>query len=310
MKTFRFLMAALLAATMLPLQAQRPDIEAAFQRLVTHPKATVIRTVSYDGEQGNVRPVLEVYTFQIKRKYHKLVDDIVQTLLGAYSDPKCYRVESFAANGVDKPRAWDILYGESASQKVEIGRKRHYNYAFINLADNSPEAQGNYRTCYAVEWIGPKVGGVRTRFIEGKLIKTYARIPQATAALDMVVDTAMDIVVDTALYTMLSPLNTMLSPLNTMLSALAENNPLLMFAQLRTQFYEAKDVSERTAICTMLYDTAKHMVRRGMTTADERTLMINQLKDMVRSCAQDRDGRSFADYLRLAIKVLETNSVP
>lgn len=301
MKTFRFLMAALLAAIMLPLQAQRPDIEAAFQRLVTHPKAAVTRTVSYDGEQGNIRPVLEVYTFQIKRKYHKLVDDIVQTLLGAYSDPKCYRVESFAANGVDKPRAWDILYGESVSQKVEIGRKRHYNYAFINLADNSPEAQGNYRTCYAVEWIGPKVGSVRTPFIEGKLIKTYARIPQATAAMDMVVDTAMDMVVDTAMYTM---------PMYTMLSALAESNPLLMFAQLRTQFYEVEDVSERTAVCTMLYGTAKRMVQRGVTTADERTLMINQLEEMVRSCALDRDGRTYADYLRLAIKVLEENSVP
>lgn len=314
MKTMKTLAAALLLAATMPVQAQRMAVQAAFIRLATSPKAQVTHTVSYDGAAGNIKPVLEVYNFRIKSKHSKLIDEIVQAMLATHTDPDCYRIEAFGADGRTEPRPWDLLYGESGTDKVEIGRNRRMSYTFINLADNSPAAAGQYRTCYCIEWL--TIPGLKNYPIDGRLIKTYARIPQAAPAAPVIQyeGRADYLVPDTAIINLdgrearipFEALSAGDSGPGMALAAQAE--PLTVFSMLRQSFLESGH--HATVIAPVIYTAVKHIVRSGKANADERALMVNQLKEMIRRCTLDSDGRAAADYLRLAIKVLETNQAP
>ena len=319
MKPLKLLVVALFA-TILPLQAQRTAIEAAFKNVTANPKVLLNHSESYDGKLGKIRPVLEVYKFSIKYKHRAYIDEVVRTILASHTDPDCYRVESFAADGLETPRAWDLVYGEDASKKVEIGRNKNYSYAFINLVDQSPEAAGQYRTCYAVEWFTPR--GIKNYTVDGRLIKTYARIPIAAnnsgnllnykARMEPIDVAGVDTVEIDAdnLFELLNKGIHGIDALDFQSLLINQNEPLAIFNTLLNEFYKSKDEEERSTICPIIYRTVKNIVASDKADKDERQMMFSLLEKMSKDCDTGPIGEANKAYLLLAMKVLRGNKVP
>lgn len=317
MKILKIFAAVLLMSATAQLQAQEA-IKAAFNHFASNPKVKVTHSVSYDRSPtaqgtGKLRSMLEVYNFETKSKNRKLVDDILKAMYAEKDNPACYRIESYSASALQQPRAWDLLYGEEAQNKVEIGRNRVYSYTFVNIADQSPSAQGQYRTCCCIEWrewLGK---------IDGRLIITYARIPDlaqnapmsynATAVTD-------SMVIDTALF--MIPRNTetvtvdgiFLNMENFTSELLQKGDPLAMFALLRKSFLEGQN-EHRIVIAPLIYRLLKKAVSNGQLTNDERKILNKQLVNMHNHVfGNPGTDSTITDYLNLARKVLRTNETP
>ncbi|MBR4552197.1 MAG: hypothetical protein IKO20_00555 [Bacteroidaceae bacterium] len=313
MKTTKlFAVITLLISTLMPATAQ-VDIEKAIYQLTTHRKVDVTYSSSYDrapsqATQSNspMKPILEIYSFSMKNKQQKLIDNIVQAFLAQRSNPACYRIESYGASTNQDPRQWNIVYGEDEANKIEIGRNKMYNYTFVNIADQRPEAQGQYRTCYCIEW---RKGAYKT---DGRIIITYARIPTvapSAPAQPLEHDPfeafeGMFAGVDTA--TIKAPI---VIPggniLNLPRQLLVESDPLTIINTLLTELVEADD-EDQSLIAPLLYRVVKDAVQRDLLTADEQDIVRQQI---LRRCTHAPINGSYAqttqDYLRLAAKVLE-----
>ncbi|MBP3228772.1 MAG: hypothetical protein J6M53_08355 [Bacteroidaceae bacterium] len=335
MKTLRILAAlVLLAATAAPSFAQdaiqdaagrlRPKVQAAFDRLVSDPKVLTAYSISYGrpATQGTASKasMLETWKFQMKAKKSHLVADILDAMAAERDNPACYRVETYLAETQQQPRAWNIIYGEDASQYVEIGRNRSKNYAFVNIADQSAEPTDRYRTCYCIEWY--KVG----REIVGRLIVAYARIPDvaATAANPLGapggLDTNFEIVTDIATldFPFDFPFDATTSPLlaQGLLAGgtLNLSTPLTRFNALRQSFVSSDEPEQMCLIATLIYQEVKRSVSRGELDADERKLVSGQLAALANSifdrAATSPDISAARDYLLLAKKVADTGQTP
>lgn len=310
MKTTKlFAVITLLISTLMPATAQ-VDIEKAIYQLTTHRKVDVTYSSSYDrtpsqATQSNspMKPILEIYSFSMKNKQQKLIDNIVQAFLAQRSNPACYRIESYGASTNQDPRQWNIVYGENEANKIEIGRNKMYNYTFVNIADQRPEAQGQYRTCYCIEW---RKGAYKT---DGRIIITYARIPtvapsapaqplehdpfEAFEGMFAGVDTVK---MDTPIILPDGNISNFQSLLD---------DPLTIINALLTKLVEADDV-DQSLIASLLYRVVKDAVQRDLLTADEQDMVRQQI---LRRCTRAPINGSYAqttqDYLRLAAKVLE-----
>lgn len=345
MKTLRLLVAAaLLACAATQLQAQtrlqggigktnannvlttlktQSSLQNAIIRLVENHNVSVTYSTSFgrlpcDAIQGDnsLKPVLVVYNFKMKQKHNKLIDDIVQAMFNQCNNPACYRIESYAASSQQQPRAWDLLYGNNANDKIEIGRNKIYSYAFVNIANGVrfEPTQSQARTCYCIEW---RTWAGTT---DGRVIITYAAIPQVVQYSGTVkpitndpvkkqLETTMEIT-DTAKansfpYELLKE-GKLAFP--TELLQMKEALPLIN--ALRMALTEAEP-DEQYVIAPLLYCVIKDAVAKDMLNKDERDMVRKQLERMIlKSGGGNLDSQATADYLRLAAKVLSTNQTP
>ena len=311
-RTRIFAALVLLISTLMPATAQ-VDIEKAIYQLTTHKKVDVTYSSSYDrtpsqATQSNspMKPILEIYSFSMKNKQQKLIDNIVQAFLAQRSNPACYRIESYGASTNQDPRQWNIVYGEDEANKIEIGRNKMYNYTFVNIADQRPEAQGQYRTCYCIEW---RKGAYKT---DGRIIITYARIPTVAPSAP-----AQPLEHDPfeAFEGMFAGVDTvkMDTPIilpdgNISIFQSLLDDPLTIINALRTQLLKANG-EDQVQIASMLYRIVKDAVQRDLLTADEQDMVRQQI---LRRCTHAPINGSYAqttqDYLRLAAKVLEPSN--
>lgn len=316
MKNLRFFAAVIFFAVAAPQHAQEA-IESAFNRLTSDRNVVTSHSISYDGSpeaaargSGRLCSMLEVYNFKTKSKNKKLVDAIVQAMFAEKNNPACYRIESYSASALQKPRAWDLLYGEEAQNKVEIGRNQAYNYAFVNIADRAPSAQGQYRTCYCIEWrewLGK---------IDGRLIVTYARIPTLAQTVPTIqYHGSLLPKMDEADYEMI--VDTVVLPdkwdfhknMPQSVENLRSEELLVLINALQQALVEA-DYAERNTIAPILYRVIKHAVANHALNKDERELVQRQLMRLVPSTSVSDPNQSYGDYLRLAVKILGTAKTP
>lgn len=313
MKRTRIFAALVLLISMLMPATAQVDIEKAIYQLTTHKKVDVTYSSSYDrtpsqATQSNspMKPILEIYSFSMKNKQQKLIDNIVQAFLAQRSNPACYRIESYGASTNQDPRQWNIVYGEDEANKIEIGRNKKYNYTFVNIADQRPEAQGQYRTCYCIEW---RKGAYKT---DGRIIITYARIPtvapsapaqplehdpfEAFEGMFAGVDTVK---MDTPIILPDGNISNFQSLLD---------DPLTIIYALRTQLLKANG-EDQVQIASMLYRIVKDAVQRDLLTADEQDMVRQQiLRCIPHAAINGSDAQTTQDYLRLAAKVLEPSN--
>ena len=173
----------------------------------------------------------------------------------------------------------------------------------MNLADQRPEAQGQYRTCYCIEWYDGAY------IIDGRIIITYARIPTVAPSAP-----AQPLEHDPfeAFEGMFAGVDTvkMDTPIifpggNIFNFQSLLDDPLTIINTLLTELVEADDV-DQSRIASLLYRVVKDAVQRDLLTADEQDMVRQQI---LRKCTHAPINGSYAqttqDYLRLAAKVLE-----
>ncbi|QFQ12319.1 hypothetical protein C7Y71_004425 [Pseudoprevotella muciniphila] len=287
----------LLAAVATQTHAQA-DLLAAIDRLAQSKKAKVAHSVSYSrptsdlvaaqlGTAGSMKSMLETYSFTMKAEDAKLVDDIVQAMYAQKDNPDCYRIEGYTASSSQKPRAWNLVYGEDATSGIEIGKNNVYNYTFVNIADKSTASQ--YRTCYCIEW------REWMKKIDGRVIITYARIPRPDTVYVKNDKYSFDL------------LNKWKQTLPKEFLKMGEVMPLIN--ALRMALIDA-DPDDAYVVAPFLYKVIKDAVDKDLLTKEERDIVSQQLKRAITSAElpskpYDQNAQATLDYLRLAVKVLE-----
>lgn len=333
MRTLNFFLVTILLAAFATQTHAQADLLAAIDRLAQSKKAKVAHSVSYSRPMtdlsvspekvGSMKSVLETYSFTMKAKDAKLVDDIVQAMYAQKDNPDCYRIEGYTASSSQKPRAWDLVYGEDAASKIEIGRTSVYNYTFVNIADTSLPILPQYRTNYCIEW------REWMKEIDGRVIITYARIPDMIREqmrpkvdgepwgtdfgrwLDSIENS---VVIDTVIIDPVKQYKANLSyellkdgklSFPTELMQMGEALPLIN--ALRMALIDA-DPDEAYVVAPLLYKVIKDAVDQDLLTKDERDIVSQQLKRAIASASlpnNDQNAQATLDYLRLAVKVLE-----
>lgn len=181
----RLIFAALCAVSAAaPLQAQE-QIEKLYRRMASDPKVSISQSIQVDRKPGvsvtGKTSMCEINSFAIHKPNKKgryvdhmrqYVSDIAAAIQNEASNPQCYRIASYRYPSTDKPRQWNLLYGEDATQYVTIGEKRYKNYIFACFAD---KANPGYRYCYALEWYD----GVENDLF-GRYMCLYAKMPEET----------------------------------------------------------------------------------------------------------------------------------
>lgn len=296
MRTLNFFLVTILLAAFATQTHAQSDLLAAIDRLAQSKKAKVAHSVSYNRPMtdfsvssekvGSMKSVLETYSFTMKAKDAKLVDDIVQAMYAQKDNPDCYRIEGYTASSSQKPRAWDLVYGEDAANKIEIGRNSVYNYTFVNIADKT---MSQYRTCYCIEW------REWMKKIDGRVIITYARIPRPDTVYVKNDKYSFDL------------LNKWKQTLPTEFLQMGEVMPLIN--SLRMTLTEG-DADDAYVVAPLLYKVIKDAVDKDLLTKDERDVVSQQLKRAITSAElpskpYDQNAQATLDYLRLAVKVLE-----
>ena len=332
MRTLKFFLVTVLLAAVATQTHAQADLLAAIDRLAQSKKAKVAHSVSYSrptsdrvaaqlGTAGSMKSMLETYSFTMKAKDAKLVDDIVQAMYAQKDNPDCYRIEGYTASSSQKPRAWNLVYGEDATSGIEIGKNNVYNYTFVNIADKPTASQ--YRTCYCIEW------REWMKKIDGRVIITYARIPdmireQMRPKVDgepWVTDFSRwldsienSVVIDTVIIDPVKQYKANLSyellkdgklSFPTELMQMGEALPLIN--ALRMALIDA-DPDDAYVVAPLLYKVIKDAVEQELLTKDERDIVSQQLKRAIASASlpnNDQNAQATLDYLRLAVKVLE-----
>ena len=335
MRTLNFFLVTILLAAFATQTHAQADLLAAIDRLAQSKKAKVAHSVSYNRPMtdfsvssekvGSMKSVLETYSFTMKAKDAKLVDDIVQAMYAQKDNPDCYRIEGYTASSSQKPRAWDLVYGEDAASKIEIGRNSVYNYTFVNIADTSLPILPQYRTNYCIEW------REWMKEIDGRVIITYARIPDMIREqmrpkvdgepwgtdfsrwLDSIENS---VVIDTVIIDPVKQYKANLSyellkngklDFPSELMQMGEALPLIN--ALRMALIDA-DPDDAYVVAPLLYKVIKDAVEQELLTKDERDVVSQQLKRAITSAElpskpYDQNAQATLDYLRLAVKVLE-----
>ena len=295
MRTLKFFLVTVLLAAVATQTHAQADLLAAIDRLAQSKKAKVAHSVSYSrptsnlvaaqlGTAGSMKSMLETYSFTMKAKDAKLVDDIVQAMYAQKDNPDCYRIEGYTASSSQKPRAWDLVYGEDAANKIEIGRNSVHNYTFVNIADKT---MPQYRTCYCIEW------REWMKKIDGRVIITYARIPRPDTVYVKNDKYSFDL------------LNKWKQTLPTEFLQMGEVMPLIN--SLRMTLTDA-DADDAYVVAPLLYKVIKDAVDQDLLTKEERDIVSQQLKRAIASASlpnNDQNAQAALDYLRLAVKVLE-----
>ena len=190
MRTIR--LSLLLWAVSLAAAAQNRAVEQAFREFLATPgistSESVIRERDLSKPGNPMKSTCEIWDFTCDASMLSHIKQLSQTMEANSSSEQCYYVKTHTAGRMD----WhDILIGDDPSRLVELGRSERSNYTIVNFLDTL-ETTTSHRFAYALEWIEQNVPfklkenngkllktPVTEKTYKGKVVITYARLPQA-----------------------------------------------------------------------------------------------------------------------------------
>ena len=190
MRTIR--LSLLLWAVSLAAAAQNRAVEQAFREFLATPgistSESVIRERDLSKPGNPMKSTCEIWDFTCDASMLSHIKQLSQTMEENSSSEQCYYVKTHTAGRMD----WhDILIGDDPSRLVELGRSERSNYTIVNFLDTL-ETTKVHRFAYALEWIEQNVPfklkenngkllktPVTEKTYKGKVVITYARLPQA-----------------------------------------------------------------------------------------------------------------------------------
>lgn len=350
----RLILAALcIVSAAAPLQAQE-QIEKLYRRMASDPKVSISQSIQVDRKPGvsvtGKTSMCEINSFAIHKPNKKgryvdhmrqYVSDIAEAIQAEASNPQCYRIASYRPS-MEKPRQWNLLYGEDATQYVTIGEKRYKNYIFACFAD---KANPGYRYCYALEWYD----GVENDLF-GRYMCLYAKMPEeatpsnnASASYGTSDDpfamfgsgkfgTGLTINAEERTFTLdgktlpldsltaeferlqeLSPIEAQIKTGN-LVSAINQSKEkrlehfLKSFNALSERWMRG-DVKNDANLPVGIYLLVKDAVNKNLLSKDEKELVNDQLIIMVEAAKGDHQYETACRYLALAQKELKRSGL-
>jgi hypothetical protein len=169
MRTFRFYILLLLAATLPGHIAAQEQLSKAFDKFVndcnTADNITSVSTYEFNDHWNQTPGYCRGYDFHIPAEK----PDLTALLKAFHADMmKAYQAHNYKA--YEKMQRDPIGYGETLEKTVTFGTRENRNYRVYYFRDAKDK---NFRTCYALSWGEEDDGSIR-----GSAWKVYSRDPQ------------------------------------------------------------------------------------------------------------------------------------
>lgn len=189
MKTIRLTL--LLWVVSLAAGAQNKDVEQAMRDFLASPGLTTSESIIRErdlSQSGNpMKSMCEVWEFTCDASMLSGIEQLHMQMTGSSSSEQCYYVKTHTPGRAD----WhDILVGDDPNRLVELGRSDRSHYVIVNFLDTL-DATKSHRYAYALEWQEQNIPfklkeqngkliktPVTEKTIKGKVVMTYARVPQ------------------------------------------------------------------------------------------------------------------------------------
>ena len=189
MKTTRLFM--LLWTVSLTVGAQNRDVEQAIRDFLSTPGLTTSESIIRErnlSQSGNpMKSMCEVWEFTCDANLASDIEHLSALMAANSSSERCYYVKTHTPGSTE----WhDILVGDNPKHLVELGRSERSRYTIVNFIDTLDSTK-SHRYAYALEWqeqntpfkLKEQNGKlikipVTEKTLKGKVVMTYARIPQ------------------------------------------------------------------------------------------------------------------------------------
>lgn len=301
----------LLLCYLATLATAQENLEHAFDKFITSKNVTVSKSFSEERDiTKDNRPLLsraDVYTFTLKAKHKKLIDEVLTAFEKDRNNENVYLVLNHTGGRGIPTNGRQLLVGNDTKNAVYIGMDEMENWQLLCMLDPTDDTR-SHRYAYAIEWNehpAQSVGGV----IRGKLVVTYSVVPKNvhnyTASVKYNGTTDSDNKgVNQELKAMIQAGIGEMTDINQLLAA---------FETLKTEFLKGNATNNRTgvtiAMTIYLYCSQMGKLMKGypqLDNPDLRQHLISELQTMINRCDKDSDlGRSHIGYLKLAQKALK-----
>lgn len=189
MKTIRLTL--LLCIISITAGAQNRDVEQAIRDFLASPELTTSESIIRErdlSQPGNpMKSMCEVWEFTCDASLANRIEQLYMQMTTSSSSEQCYYVKTHTPGRAD----WhDILVGDDPRNLVELGRSERSHYTIVNFIDTL-DATKSHRYAYALEWqeqntpfkLKEQDGKlvkvpVTEKLLKGKVVMTYARMPQ------------------------------------------------------------------------------------------------------------------------------------
>lgn len=189
MKTIRLTL--LLCIISITAGAQNRDVELAIRNFLASPELTTSESIIRErdlSQPGNpMKSMCEVWEFTCDASLANRIEQLYMQMTTSSSSEQCYYVKTHTPGRAD----WhDILVGDDPRNLVELGRSERSHYTIVNFIDTL-DATKSHRYAYALEWqeqntpfkLKEQDGKlvkipVTEKTLKGKVVMTYARMPQ------------------------------------------------------------------------------------------------------------------------------------
>ena len=171
--------------------AQNRFVEQSMRDFVLSPGITTSQSIIRErdlSQTGNpMKSMCEVWEFTCDASMASRIEQLYMQMTTSSSSEQCYYVKTHTPGSAD----WhDILVGDDPNRLVELGRSERCHYTIVNFIDTLDETK-SHRYAYALEWQEQNIPfklkeqngklvkmPATEKTLKGKVVMTYARIPQ------------------------------------------------------------------------------------------------------------------------------------
>lgn len=289
------------------------NVKKAFETFVNSKNVEVSKSFSEERDFTKAnRPLVakaDVYTFTIKKKHRKLIDEVLTAFDKDRNNPNIYQILTHTGGRGVPTNARDLLVGNERNNVVQIGMNEMQSWYLMCLLDPEDKTH-SHRYAYAIEWNDDPKQIQLSGKIRGKIVVTYSVIPQEVLNNYQIqyegsVKYEKD---DSDNMNMKIAKEVSKMGLKGDFSELANSSQFLIaFEALKTEFLKGNATTQQGATLPMtIYSLCSYMRPLIDKDKDLRAKLIDDLNKMIDRCDKTSDlGISHIAYLRLAIKRLE-----
>lgn len=288
------------------------NVKKAFSKFVSSKKVSVTKTISEEHDVTKESlPVVakaEVYTFTIKKKDLKLIDEVLAAFEKDRENANVYSVLTHNGGRGIPTNGRELLVGNDRKNSVYIGMNDVESWQLLCLIDPA-DVSRSHRYAYAIEWNDDPKQVLLSGKIRGKLVVTYSPIPQDVLNMNSGKsqpssgnkrsdDLSSEHIVNEVYHMGLAGNFDRFEN---------ETQMLMAFDALKTEFLKGNmQTKEGGTLAMTIYSLCSHMAPRIKNNRDLRLHLIDELNMIINNCDPDTElGKSHIGYLKLAIKALK-----
>lgn len=302
------LLASLFALT----ATAQENVKRAFDKFISSKKVSVTKTISLERDVSNESlPFVsksEVYSFTIKKKDRKLIDEVLAAFEKDRDNANVYSILTHNGGHGIPTNGRELLVGTDRQNSVYIGMNDVESWQLLCLIDPD-DASRSHRYAYAIEWNDDPKQVLLSGKIRGKLVVTYSPIPQD------LIDSYLGKTKPSSDGKQDDDLSSEQIANRVYHMGLAgkfdnfenETQMLMAFDALKTEFLKGNtQTREGGTLAMTIYSLCAYIAPRIKDNPDLRQHLIGELNAMINKCDMHSElGKSHIGYLKLAIKTLK-----